>query len=216
MKMMIRAFAFLFVLSLLTACSSTEMTGSWSNPEFKGQINKVYMIGSAKNAMNRRLFEDTFNQELVSLGVQALSSYRDFPDTVKVDKEAITGKMIEYGCDSVLVTKLIGKRTETVTNPGRVSGYSSGPYYGRGGGGGYYGSWDRYYSRSTEVVYTPPTTTEFVIVTVESVLYDLKTEEMIWSAHSETTVEGDIGKMMQDYVKAVTKDLQDKGLVPSK
>jgi hypothetical protein len=45
------------------------------------------------------------------------------------------------------------------------------------------------------------------------VLYDLKTEEMIWSAQLETVVEGNIEKMMQDYVDTVTKDLKDKGLI---
>ena len=63
------------------------------------------------------------------------------------------------------------------------------------------------------MTYMPPTTTQFVILTVESVLYDLKTEEMIWSAQLETVVEGNIEKMMQDYAKVVTKDLKDNNLI---
>ena len=59
----------------------------------------------------------------------------------------------------------------------------------------------------------PSTTTDFVILTIESVLYDLKTEEMIWSAQLETVVEGSIEKMVQDFVNTVSKDLKGKGLI---
>ena len=59
----------------------------------------------------------------------------------------------------------------------------------------------------------PATTTNFVVLTIESVLYDLKTEEMIWSAQLETVVEGDIEKMVQDFAETVTEDLKGKGLI---
>ena len=82
-------------------------------------------------------------------------------------------------------------------------------YIDRGG----YGGWDSYYTRRYDVVYQPATTTEFVILTVESVLYDLKTEEMIWLAQLETVLEGNIEKMMQDYAEIVVEDLKEKKLI---
>jgi hypothetical protein len=48
---------------------------------------------------------------------------------------------------------------------------------------------------------------------VESVLYDLKSEEMIWAAQLETVLEGNIEEMMQDYAEIVTKDLKEKKLI---
>jgi hypothetical protein len=59
----------------------------------------------------------------------------------------------------------------------------------------------------------PATTTDFVVLTIESVLYDLKTEEMIWSAQLETVVEGNIDEMVQAFAEIVTKDLKGKGLI---
>jgi hypothetical protein len=44
-------------------------------------------------------------------------------------------------------------------------------------------------------------------------LYDLKTEERIWSAQLETVKERDIKQMIQDYVEAVTRNLKEKGLI---
>jgi hypothetical protein len=198
----------------MAACSSTYMSGSWSDPSYQGQIKNVYVIGVAKQEINRRIFEDTFVRQFGTAGVKGISSYKDLPSDKEMDHEIIKQRMIANGADSVLITKLINQRTETVTSPGYASGYSS----NYGGGRGYYGARRGYggwgnYSRSYNVTYMPPTSTQFVILTVESVLYDLKTEEMIWSAQLETVVEGNIEKMMQDYVDTVTKDLKDKDLI---
>jgi hypothetical protein len=201
---------------LATACSSTTMSGSWGNPDYTGKVENVYLIGIAKSELNRRIFEDTFSRHLSDQGVQAIPSYLDLPKSQKANRAAIVKAMVARGCDSVMLTKLIGLREETILSPGYASGYSSGPSYGgRGGYGGRsgYNNWGNYYSRSYDVVYSPPTTTTFVILTIESVLYDLKTEEMIWSAQLETAAEGDLTKRVQGYVDVVTKDLKQKGLI---
>ena len=220
MESYLRLLVLTLVGLVMVACSSTYMSGSWSDPSYQGQIKNVYVIGVAKQEINRRIFEDTFVRQLGPAGVRGISSYKDLPSDKEMDHEIIKQRMIANDTDSDLITKLINQRTETVTSPGYASGYSSNYGGGRGyggGGGSYggrrgYGGWGNY-SRSYNVTYMPPTSTQFVILTVESVLYDLKTEEMIWSAQLETVVEGNIEKMMQDYVDTVTKDLKDKGLI---
>ena len=208
----------MLIVLLVAACSSTTMSGSWSDPAFTKKAKKVYIIGISKDETRRRIFEDSFGRQLTSQGIKTFSSYRDLPSNQDTDREAITQRMIEEGCDSVLITQLIDTRKETVTSPGRVSGYSSGPYYGGrrggyGGRGGYYNNWGSYYGRRTDIVYEPPTSTEFVIATVESVMYDLETEEMIWSGQLETVIEGNFEKMVQDFVNTVSKDLTEKGII---
>ena len=218
MSNLTRTMGLLLVALLVAACSSTTMSGSWSDPAFTKKAKKVYIIGISKDETRRRIFEDSFGRQLTSQGIKTFSSYRDLPSNQDTDREAITQRMIEEGCDSVLITQLIDTRKETVTSPGRVSGYSSGPYYGgRRGGysgrGGYYNNWGSYYGRRTDIVYEPPTSTEFVIATVESVMYDLETEEMIWSGQLETVIEGNFEKMVQDFVNTVSKDLTEKGII---
>lgn len=215
MIILTRIFGLILIGLLAVACSSTTMSGSWSDTGYKGQIKNVFIIGIAKNELNQRMFEDTFGNQLSGQGVKTVSSYKIFSSTEKVDRETIIQAMTANGCDSVLLTKLIGQRTETVSSPGYASRYSSGyGYNGRGGRSNYgRGGWGNYYNRSYDVVYSPPTTTEFVILTAESVLYDLKTEEMIWSAQLETVLEENIEKMMQDFTERVTKDLKEKGLI---
>ena len=218
MSNLLRTMGLMLVALLVAACSSTTMSGSWSDPALTKKVKIVYIIGISKDETRRRIFEDTFGRQLASQGIKTFSSYRDLPSNQDTDREAITQRMIEEGCDSVLITQLIDTRKETVTSPGRVSGYSSGPYYGgRRGGysgrGGYYNNWGSYYGRRTDITYQPPTSTEFVIATVESVMYDLKTEEMIWSGQLETVIEGNFEKMVQDFVDTVSKDLTAKGII---
>lgn len=217
MTFLIRVWGVVLTGLVVVACSSTTMSGSWSSPDYKGKIENVYIIGISKNEINRRIFEDTFGRQLASHGVKTVSSYNDLPANKEANREDILKAMTDNGCDSVLLTKLVSQRTETVTSPGYVSGYSSGPYYGGRRGGysrpSYYNRWGSYYNRSYDVVYQPPTTTEFLILTVESVLYDLHTEEMVWSAQLETVHEGNIEKMFQDFVKEVTTDLEKNGLI---
>jgi hypothetical protein len=114
------------------------------------------------------------------------------------------------------LTKLINKRKETVTTPGRVSGYVPGPYYGGYGRYNYpphYRSWGSYYGRPYDVIYEPPTSQEYVILTIESVLYHLETGKLIWSAQYEMTVEGSVDTMVKNYVTEASKDLKRKKII---
>jgi len=215
MSLTFRILVLMFSGLAMIACSSSgpEMTGSWTNSDFKGPVKKVYIVGIAKSEMNRRVFEDAFSNKLFKMGISTEASYRDIDTVQEVNKDILAQKMVKKGCDSILLTRLIGQRTETVVTD---YGYSPGPYYG--GYGGYarpahYNSWGNYYSHPYNVVYAPVITNELVVLTVESVMYDLKTEKLIWSAQYETVVEGGLDKMVQDYVEAASKDIKDKGLI---
>jgi hypothetical protein len=213
MVLIFRSVLLMFSGLAMIACSGPEMTGSWTSSDFKGPIKKVYIVGIAKSEMNRRVFEDSFSNQLFSMGVSTEASYRDISTSQELNKDILAQKMAEKGCDTVLMTRLIGQRKETVVTPGRAYGYSAGPYYGGYARPAYYNSWGHYYGHPYNVVYEPATTTEFVVLTVESVMYELKTEQLIWSAQYETVVEGGLDKMVQDYVKAASKDLKGKGFI---
>jgi hypothetical protein len=44
-------------------------------------------------------------------------------------------------------------------------------------------------------------------------MYDLKTEQLIWSAQYETAVEGSIDTMIGKFVEEVAKDLKRKKII---
>lgn len=216
MVLILRNLALALIGLTLLACSSTNMTGSWTNSDFKGPIKKVYVVGIAKSEMNRRVFEDAFSNQFFSQGVSSDASYRDINFSNELTKELLAQKMAERGCDSVVLTRVIGQRKETVTTSVYDSVYSPGPYYGgygRYNRPGHYGSWGSYYGHPYAAFYEPTITTERVILTVESVMYDLETEQLIWSAQFATAFDGSIDKIIEKYVKEVTKDLKGKKII---
>lgn len=206
---------------LMAACSGTKTTGSWSDQSYKGQIKNVYIIGLAKKDMNRMIFENTFESRLTSEGIKAIASYTDLLATdQEVDREDIIQRMRNNNCDSVLLTRLVGQKTKGSLSSGKgtytytPNSSPLGPSSQRLPKGqlSYYNNWSTYYNYG-KINYVEPSQKDFVILTVESVLYDLQTEELIWSAQLETRLEGNIENMMKIFVDEVAKDLKNKGLI---
>lgn len=209
-------FLILVLMTLIsTGCSSTYLTGSWKNPDYAKKIENVYIVGIAKQDTVRRIFEEDMRQQLATYGVNGIASYHDLKAKKEKDKAVIKKKASAAGADTVLVTRAVGKRTEEVVNPGRITTYDYGPRYSRRGyyPDPYYHNYGSYYSRSYDTVYEPATVTDFEVFTIEANLYDLSTEELIWGAQLETVVDNNMDKLVSDFVKEVSKDLKEKGLL---
>ena len=121
--------------------------------------------------------------------------------------------MTANGCDSVLLTKLIRKRKDKGTSGKGIQVVQVAPVAAPVYVDPWYNNWGAYYYQSTGVKDIQPTTPGTTTLVIESVLYDLKTEERIWSAQLDTVKEIDIMKMIQDYVDAVVRNLKQKGLI---
>lgn len=196
---------------MAAACSSSTVKQSWVKPGYSEKVTNVYVIGIAKEEDYRRMFEEAFKRKLSSQGVRAVPSHNDLPKNLESDRDNIIKAMTANGCDSVLLTKLVRKRKEADTTVQVLNVVKTAPvplYMDP-----WYNNWGDYYDQSYSVVDIQQTTRGAVTLTIESVLYDLKTEERIWSAQLETVKEIDVQKMIQDYVEAVTSDLRGKGLI---
>ena len=194
-----------------TACSSTKVKDSWVKPGYSDKIENVYLIGIAKEEDYRRIFEETFKRQLSGQGVQAVASHNDLPRDQENNRGNIIQAMKANGCDSVLLTKLIRKRREAGTKGQGIQVIKTTPvplYVDP-----WYNNWGAYYNQSYSVVNIQPTTPGTTTLVIESVLYDLKTEERIWAAQLETVEEINPIKMIRDYVEAVTRNLEGKGLI---
>jgi len=205
------------ILLLIPGCSSTVITGSWKNPDFKGQVKNVYIIGISKQDTTRRIFEDDFRSQLAKYGVNGIPSYQDLPTSENLSQEEIARKASSNGADAIMMVRAVGKRTEEVVTPGRVTGYAPAvPRYGYGAGyypNPYYRNYGSYYARSWDTVYQPATVTQYQVVTIEANLYEVSNAELIWSAQLETTVEGNMQSLIDGFIEKVTKDLKEKGLI---
>jgi hypothetical protein len=207
----ILVFVGLMVSNLMTGCSGTKANYSWSSPNYTGKINKVYVVGILKKDLNRMIFENTFESRLTSEGVKAVASYKDLLSSVAPEKEAIIRRMKANDCDSILLTRVLNHQKKAISS-------GQGSYRKTQGGTGSmrYENWSSFYNiygGRDSLEFKPSTSIDIVTVTLESVLYDLKTEELIWSAELETKFVKDIEKAIRLFVDQVTKDLREKGLI---
>lgn len=211
---LLRSLLLLCALWPLVACSPTVLTGSWRDPEYTGgPAKKILVVGLAQKDLVRRMFEDEFARQLQEAGVQAASSYGLFSiEQLKDQRDVVEDKVRKLGFDQVIVSRVVDRRIEEVTQPGTVYGTS---YYG----GDYYrGGWNDYYRDSWNVVYQPPTTYQIEVATIESKLFLLGKERMIWSGQLETetggtVMSGDMEKVIRSFVKVVVQDLKKEGLI---
>ena len=144
------------------------------------------MIGLAKDESNKSIWENIMADQLQQNGVQATTSIKSFPDDTDITKEEILDFVRKNGIDGVLVTRLVNIVEEKAYYPpsgGYYSPYSSGsPYYYGGSRYSYYNNFGSYY----DSVYSPGRTATFTSVILETNLYDVATQDLVWSLSSDT------------------------------
>ncbi len=192
----------ILVAMLLTACASTQLNSVWKDPSYQTRPAKIMVVAVAKNPINRRLFEDEFVQQLNSRGTAAIASYTTLPDKQEGDQEVIAKKVAELGADTVLITRLVSKKTVHVYVPGT-------PYYPPP----FYNSWPDYYGYGYRYMSTPGYIAEDEYAVMETNLYEAKSDKLIWAASSETGINGSDQNMIQGYVGVMVKNMIGLGLL---
>jgi hypothetical protein len=130
------------------------------------------------------------------MGVDAIQSYKTFPELngLKIDK--IRAHLKETGLDSVLVTRLVDTKKET----GYVPATSTTDF----------GS---YYTGSYTTTYSPGYTYDYKVFTLESKLYKAQDEKLIWTAVTEAEEPPDsIDDSLKAFAEIVTNDLKKKNV----
>jgi hypothetical protein len=190
----------LALLALLAGgCSSTVLRDSWRDPQFAGPpLRSVLVIGVARSQSNRRVFEDGFTQALRNQGVTAAASYPLLPEEGAIGNARIKGAVAQSGADAVLITRVLRVQRNVQVTPGYVvPGYYAAGFYG-------------WYTTAYTTV--PPSIEQYEVLTIESTMWSMQPERVVWSGTSEstdvkdvTTLTGElaavlIGKMKEDKV----------------
>ena len=197
MRSRIKTLVMLLVGALLAAaCATTQLNSVWKDPSYQARPGKFVVIGVAKNAQIRRLFEDEFVQQLKERGTDAVASYTFLPDTQQNDQKAVAAKVKELGADAVLVTRLVKKETVKVYVPGTT--YVPPPYYG---------TWPAYYGYGYNIVQTPGYVAEDEYAVIETNLYETGNDKLVWTALSETLIGGSNQKLIKTYIDVMVKAL---------
>jgi len=199
------------VLLVAWGCSKTAMTHSWMDSNFKiKEIRKVMVIGVGKEESMRRLFENRMSAILEKKRVPAVPSHTIMPDLRTAAGDEATARQIigeavaKCGADAVTITRILRSESAVRAVPGTAYVVPAGYYRG------FYG----FYTTSFEVVSTPGYITEDKTYVVETNLYDVATESLIWMGISETLNPDSAVDGIDSVGETIAYQLRKEGLIP--
>ncbi len=188
----------------ILACSGSSARMIQSHMEemrVGNPVKDVLIIVILDNQEIRAIFEKHFKDWLKVKGVEAITSVDLLPMDVKtkLEKAAIIEVVDKYENDAILLTRLVGMTDTEVFSRGRPQFFYN--YYG-------------FYNYGTVYVTWPTVYGEKVQFSLETGLYDVKTESLIWSGESRLKNPKTTGLAIGQVVVMVMKELEKNGLLP--
>jgi len=190
------------IVVLLVACATTQIKAVWKDASYTGRPQRVMVIAVAREPIYRRMFEDEFVLQLKARGTDAIASYSTLPDKSQDDQVAIAGMVKQLGADTVLVSRLVSKRSVRVYYPATISHR---PYH--------YRTWPEYYRHGYDLINAPGYSTEYEYALMETNLYNARNDKLIWAATTETGVDNLKQALIKPYINTILKTMGDYGLL---
>ena len=187
----------------LSACGSTTFTSTWRAPEAQRvdpvgkKIAALVIYGDKKR---RRDAEVYLSHELILRGAHGVAAYTLIGlDEPKVDYARERFK--EADVEGVVVMRLIGHDQRVIVDPGGFSGTAYGSF------GSYYSSYGVGVSYSSGSVQTD------TVVTIETLIYSLKQDKLLWAGTSRTSNPEGLQSLITEVADAVASEVARQGLV---
>jgi hypothetical protein len=188
------------------ACASTSFVSSWRNPaaepgNFQGQ--KVAALVMSTDQAVRFGAEDALAQALTARGAVGIAAYSLIPKELVQDKDKAKEFLEKANVKGVVAMRVVGKDKEITQSPGM---YYAAPTYASFWGAGYYGfGWAG--------VYSPGYIQTDTILTVETLVYSLDQDKLVWAGQSETTNPSKVGPFIQDLARKAGAEMKKQGLI---
>ncbi len=219
------AFALLLASIFLASCgNSTKLTNSWINKEKVPQTySKLAVAALTPNNSGRYITERALISKLEERGIKAVPTYEVLPMAGRIgelkgqlgDSEAIKrmvkNKIEENEFDAIMVLTLFNKQTEERWVNDRAYHMGSMGYYGSPFG--YTGRYYDYYAYSFGTIYNNGYFVDDVTYFVDCNLYDVASEEMIWSGHLRIKNPQSIEEEADVMAYIIARQLYDKKVV---
>ena len=192
-------------LSIQLGClGSVQLTSVWTDPGYTGQPkDNILVVALAHKHQVRASFEYQLAHEFESRGVRAMASVDGIPRDEQLDKQTFARYFGDENIDAVLVTSLVNADTVDQYTPGATYAMPV----------GYYSTWHGYYGAVYSVHHEPgywTTNTNFVL---ESNLYDVATEKLLWRGLSKAVNPEDAMEVIVDLSKILVSRLDKDGVV---
>ena len=198
----------------LWACSpSTRITASWVEPTARNTSvtgKTVFIASLTRNLEVRTKLENALAEQATARGINAIKStdqFRpDFYQQMPTERELLA-QIRRTGANAILTVSLIDTQSETryVRGTQTYAPFTSYRWYG-----GFYSYMNYWRPMFYEPGYYVTDKTYFL----ETNLYSVDSNQLIWSAQSETMNPGSIDSFVSTYPKVIIEQLIKDGLLP--
>jgi hypothetical protein len=198
---------------VISACGSTTFNTTWVEPNAQPITvqpgDKVLAMVISSNQATRRGAETALARELSNNGAEGIPAFQVIPDDAIQDQEKARPYIEKSGAQYAVIMRATGKDKEVSSTPTMAYG----PGWGGYGGfyGGFYGyGWGAPYAYGGSTIRTD------TIVHVETLVYDLKSDKMVWAGQSSTVNPSKAESMIRELVDEAGKEMRRQGLLAGK
>jgi len=202
------------VLILISCGPSVTVTDSWKAPDIaESKSDHFVVMARVDDVVGRQRFEQEIVKQFKARGVDAVESYKKFPElnlNLKMTPDqidALVGEFSKEGINGIVLTVIKDMKTEIKTTS---SGGYAGGYYG--GFNGYYGSYYSPYGYGGSYVPSSSRTYESDIYKLETVVFDLDRpgDQMIAVISINITDPKSASEVAPKYSEKLAKEFEDK------
>ena len=198
------AVAMAAILAVPAYAASTKFKTTWKSPEaasvdLRGQ--KVVALVIRKEDAPRQDAEVALAKALTARGLQGIPAYSIIPASELRNRDAAKARMDKLGIAAVVVMKEVAQSSEVSESPATFYATAS------------YSSFWGYYGSGWSYMYEPSYLNVDRIVNVETLIYDLRRDKLMWAGMSESTNPKAVMKLIQDLVDTTANELKKQGLV---
>ena len=190
----------------LAACGgATRFASTWVDPtagptDWDGQKVAAFVLSSRDSI--RLGAEETLARELTSRGAQGIAGHTIVPKEVTEDQDRVKELLSSAGVVGAVVMRVVGQNQEISSSPGMIS-YT----------GSYYPSFYGYWGYGWTAMYQPGQIRSDTIVSIETLLYSVVEDKLLWAGLSKTTNPENIPKFINSLVNEAGKEIRKTGLV---
>jgi len=201
-RMLVAAVTMALVAGVLVHAAKFKST--WKAPDvdrlnFAGKKIAAVVISEDQNLQVSA--EEELARQLTALGVQGVASYRVAPREVLREKRAAREWFERAGVQGLVVMRVVAADKEVTYTPDVwVSTVYANP-------------WD-YYAYGWNSAIVGVNRREDLVVTIETLVYDLARLKLAWAGVSEKTNPKNAQKIVKELIGNVVSEMRKEGLVP--
>jgi hypothetical protein len=197
--------SFFFLVLLLGCGPKTKFVSTWQNPKATAvswEDERVAAFAMTFIKASRLGAEDALAQELTDRGLRGIAGYTVVPKEAEKDEERVKRLLEQAGVKGAVVMRVVDANREVYQSTGSLQ------YVG-----GYYPSFYGYWGHGWSAVYQPGHITTDMVVSIETLVYSVEQDQLLWAGVSSTTNPKSVPEFIRELCDLAGRELKKAGLV---